>query len=105
MAETIIRQSIFHDAAHFGVRITIGMIFIMHSLGKFGPGFAENLPNMGLPSEMQIPIALAEFVPGVLLINRGIDQNLCIIAVSCDAWCNLYGKGSTEPYGQGRSRA
>ena len=35
---------------------------------KFSPGFAENLPNMGLPVEMQIPIALAEVVPGILLI-------------------------------------
>ncbi|QMU54811.1 MAG: DoxX family membrane protein [Nitrosopumilus sp.] len=74
MAETAIRQSILHDVAHFGVRTTIGMIFIMHSLGKFGPGFAENLPNMGLPSEMQIPIALAEFVPGVLLIVGGLTR-------------------------------
>jgi len=74
MAETVIRQSIFHDVAHFGVRITIGMIFIMHSLGKFGPGFAENLPNMGLPVEMQFPIALAEFVPGVLLIIGGLTR-------------------------------
>jgi putative oxidoreductase len=74
MAETIIRQTIFHDVTHFGVRITIGMIFIMHSLGKFGPGFAENLPNMGLPPEMQFPIALAEFVPGVLLIIGGLTR-------------------------------
>ena len=74
MAETIIRQTILHDVAHFGVRVTIGLIFIMHSLGKFGPGFAENLPNMGLPAEMQFPIALAEFVPGVLLILGGLTR-------------------------------
>lgn len=74
MADTLIRQTILHDVAHFGVRITIGLIFIMHSLGKFGPGFAENLPNMGLPAEMQIPIALAEFVPGVLLIIGGLTR-------------------------------
>ena len=74
MAETVIRQSIFHDVTHFGVRVTIGMIFIIHSLGKFGSWFAENLPNMGLPAEMQIPIALAEFVPGVLLIIGGLTR-------------------------------
>ena len=74
MAETIILQSILHDIAHFGVRITIGLIFIMHSLGKFEPGFAENLPNMGLPAEMQFPIALAEFVPGILLIIGGLTR-------------------------------
>ena len=74
MAETTIRQTILQDVAHFGVRVTIGMIFIMHSLGKFGPGFTENLVNMGLPVEMQFPIALAEFVPGVLLIIGGLTR-------------------------------
>ena len=74
MAETVIRQSILHDVAHFDVRITIGLIFIMYSLGKFGPGFAENLPNMGLPPEMQFPIVFAEFVPGVLLIIGGLTR-------------------------------
>ncbi len=74
MAETVIRQTVLHDVAHFGVRVTIGMIFIMHSLGKFGPGFTENLVNMGLPVEMQFPIALAEFVPGMLLIIGGLAR-------------------------------
>ena len=32
MAESVIRQSILHDVAHFGVRSTIGVIFVMHSL-------------------------------------------------------------------------
>lgn len=74
MAETVIRQTILHDVAHFGVRVTIGLIFIMHSFGKFEPGFAERLPNMGLPPEMQIPIALAELVPGILLIVGGLTR-------------------------------
>lgn len=74
MAETVIRQSIFHDAAHFGVRVTVGTIFIMHSLGKFEPGFLEFMERLGLPPEMQFPIALAEFVPGVLLIIGGLNR-------------------------------
>ena len=74
MAETLIRQTILHDVAHFGVRITIGLIFIMHSLGKFDPGFAGFLTKQGLPPEMQIPIALAEFVPGILLIIGGLTR-------------------------------
>ena len=29
-----------HDIAHFGMRATIGVIFIVHGFGKFGnPGF------------------------------------------------------------------
>ncbi|MDH3312936.1 MAG: hypothetical protein OEM28_07280 [Nitrosopumilus sp.] len=47
MAEMLIRQTILHDVAHFGVRITIGLIFIMHSLGKFDPGFAGFLTKQG----------------------------------------------------------
>ncbi|WP_316505411.1 DoxX family protein [Nitrosopumilus sp.] len=74
MAETVIRQSIFHDAAHFGVRITIGLIFVMHSLGKFELGFLGFLEKLGLPPEMQFPIALAEFVPGMLLIIGGLTR-------------------------------
>jgi len=68
MAEMMIRNSIFTDITNFGIRIVIGAIFIAHSLGKFQPGFVESLSNMGIPPEMQIPIALAELVPGILLI-------------------------------------
>ena len=79
MVETAIRQSIFHDVAHFGVRVTVGLIFIMHSLGKFEPGFLGFLEKLGLPPEMQFPIALAEFVPGVLLIIGGLTRISAII--------------------------
>jgi len=51
-----------------GLRSAIGVSFILYGISKFNPGFAENLPNMGLPAEMQIPLALAELVPGILLI-------------------------------------
>ena len=74
MTETLIRQTILHDVAHFGVRTTIGLIFIMHSLGKFDPGFAGFLTKQGLPPEMQIPMALAEFIPGILLIIGGLTR-------------------------------
>ena len=58
-----------HDAAQMGMRTAIGVIFIVHGFGKFGnPGFGGWISSMGIPAEMQIPIALAEFIPGVLLI-------------------------------------
>jgi len=45
------------------------VIFIVHGFGKFGnPGFGGWISSMGIPTEMQIPIALAEFIPGILLI-------------------------------------
>ena len=63
-----IREKFLNDIVFMGLRSTIGVIFVLHGISKFNPGFAENLPNMGLPAEMQIPIALAELVPGILLI-------------------------------------
>lgn len=74
MADTIIRNSIFQDITQFGIRIVIGSIFISHSLGKFQPDFAGFLGQMGMPLEMQIPIALAELIPGVLLIIGGLTR-------------------------------
>ena len=58
-----------HDVAHMGMRATIGVIFIVHGFGKFGnPGFGGWISSMGIPAEMHIPIALAEFIPGIFLI-------------------------------------
>lgn len=68
MGTAELKNSIFNDAVFMGVRAAVGVIFIAHGVGKFGPGFAQFLPNLGLPPEMQIPIALAEVVPGILLI-------------------------------------
>ncbi len=57
------------DIAFLGMRAAIGVIFIVHGTGKFNPGFVGFLTGpLGLPPEMQIPIALAETIPGILLI-------------------------------------
>jgi putative oxidoreductase len=68
LADAVIRQSKFHDITHFGLRLVIGSIFIAHGLGKFNPGFTGFLSQLGIPSEMQIPFALAESLSGILLI-------------------------------------
>ena len=69
MAEANIRENKLTDIAFMGMRAAIGVIFILHGSGKFGPGFVGFLTGpLGLPAEMQIPIALAETVPGILLI-------------------------------------
>ena len=58
-----------HDVSQMGMRAAVGVIFIVHGFGKFGnPGFGEWISSLGIPAEMQIPIALAEFIPGILLI-------------------------------------
>ena len=68
MADTEIRKMMLHDVTHFGLRLVVGVIFIAHSIGKFDPGFGGFVASLGLPPELQIPIALAELVPGILLI-------------------------------------
>ena len=68
MTTSEIREKILNDVVFMGLRSALGIIFILHGIGKFEPGFASALPNMGLPAELQIPIALAELVPGILLI-------------------------------------
>lgn len=63
-----IREGRLNDITHFGIRLAVGVIFIVHGSAKFNPGFVGFLSNIGLPAEMQIPIALAETVCGILLI-------------------------------------
>ena len=66
--EAILKGNVLHDITHFGIRAAIGVIFIVQGSGKFDPGFAGFLENNGLPVELQIPLALAETIGGILLI-------------------------------------
>ncbi len=69
LAEAKFRENKLHDITHFGIRAAIGVIFIVHGTGKFGEGFVGFLTGpLGFPPEMQIPLALAETIPGILLI-------------------------------------
>ena len=62
-------QHKLHDIANMGMRAAIGVIFIVHGIGKFNEGFLGFLTGyLGLPPEMQIPIALAETIPGILIL-------------------------------------
>ncbi len=69
MAEAKFSENRLLDIAFWGLRAAVGVIFIAHGTGKFGEGFVGFLTGpLGLPPEMQIPLALAETVPGILLI-------------------------------------
>ncbi|MBI5860101.1 MAG: DoxX family protein [Nitrosarchaeum sp.] len=68
MTEANIRHTKLNDITNFGIRTVIGVIFIVTGSGKFGSGFVNMLENIGFPVEMQIPIALAELISGILLI-------------------------------------
>ncbi len=66
--EATVKQNILHDITHWGISASIGAIFIVHSLKKFDPSWQEWLISIGIPPEMQLPIALAEFIGGIFLV-------------------------------------
>ena len=63
-----LKGNALHDITHWGIRASIGTIFIVHSLKKFDPSWQQWLTSIGIPPEMQLPIALAELIGGSLLI-------------------------------------
>ena len=81
MTTSEIRDNKFIDIVFMGLRSTLGVIFIIHGISKLDAGFANFLPNMGLPVEMQIPIALAELIPGIFLIG-GVFSRLSASMIS-----------------------
>jgi len=102
LAEAIFRENKLRDITHWGLRAAIGVIFIVTGSGKFHPGFAGFLTSLGIPVEMQIPIALAEIIGGTLLIvgvlSRISASVLCIINLGAIFWVkgasNLTGEGA-----------
>ena len=66
--DATLKVNAVHDITYGGRRASIGAIFIVHSLKKFDPSWQEWLISIGIPPEMQLPIALAEFIGGVFLI-------------------------------------
>lgn len=56
------------EVTYWRIRSSIGAIFIVHSLKKFDPRWQEWLVGIGLPPKMQLPITLAEFIGGIMLI-------------------------------------
>ena len=81
MTTSEIKEKVPNDVVFIGLRSAIGVIFIVHGIGKFNPGFSNFLSNIGLPVEMQIPIALSELVPGILLII-GVLSRLSVSLLS-----------------------
>ena len=63
-----LRTHKLHDLSHFGLRIVVGVFFIIHSQMKFGAGFSGFLQSIGLPSELALLVGLLELVGGIILI-------------------------------------
>lgn len=69
LVEATLKDTKWHDITHWGLRAVLGTIFLVHSLKKFDPSWQGWLvETAGLPPEMQLPIALAEFIGGIFLI-------------------------------------
>ena len=68
LLEANIKEGKLNDITHFGVRLVIGIIFIVAGYVKFDPNVAVFFAQGGIPVELQIPIALAETISGVLII-------------------------------------
>lgn len=68
MVDATLRTHKLHDLSHFGLRISVGVLFIVHSLGKFDTGAGGFFSSVGLPSEMAPLIGLLELIGGMLLI-------------------------------------
>ncbi|MGV7226431.1 MAG: DoxX family protein [Nitrosopumilus sp.] len=66
--DTSLKENVLHDITHWGISASIGVIFIVHSLKKFDPSWQEWLISVGIPPELQLPIALTEFIGGILLV-------------------------------------
>ncbi len=69
MAEATLRTHRLHELVHFGLRITIGVLFIVHSIGKFDTSSKGFFSSVGLPADMAFLIGLLELIGGVLLVT------------------------------------
>ena len=64
-----IGRGILVDIALFGLRLMLGVTFIVHGFPKFGnERFAGVVESFGLPPEYAIVVAIGEFAAGVLLL-------------------------------------
>jgi putative oxidoreductase len=68
MVESILRTHRLHELTHFGLRITAGVLFMVHSVGKFDSGSQGFFSSVGLPPEMALLIGLLELIGGALLV-------------------------------------
>jgi len=99
--EAVLKGNVLHDITHFGIRAAIGVIFIVQGSGKFGPGVADLLANIGMPVELQIPLALAETIGGTLLIIGILSRISSSILAIIMLGAIFVVKGASNLTGQG----
>ena len=68
VTQQVTKTNRLHEITYWGIRASVGVIFIVYGLQKFNPIWRDYLIGFGLPPELQIPIALAETIGGIFLI-------------------------------------
>ena len=68
VTQQVAKTNKLHEITYWGIRASVGVIFIVYGLQKFDPIWREYLIGFGLPPELQIPVALAETIGGIFLI-------------------------------------
>ena len=69
MTDAVLRTHTLHDLSHLGLRITIGVLFIVHSIGKFDVSSKGFFSSVGLPADMAFLIGLLELLGGILIVT------------------------------------
>ena len=69
MVEATLRTHRLYELVHFGSRITVGVLFIVHSVGKFDTSSKGFFSSVGLPADMAFLIGLLELIGGILLVT------------------------------------
>ncbi len=67
-SKNTIQTNKLHEITYWGIRASVGVIFVAYGLQKFDPIWRQHLIGFGLPPELQIPVALAETIGGIALI-------------------------------------
>jgi putative oxidoreductase len=99
--EATLKGGKLHDITQLGVRLAVGVIFIVAGSGKFNEGFAGFLTDIGLPPEMQVPIALAEVVSGILLLIGVLSRISASLLSIIMLGAIFHVKGAQSLMGQG----
>lgn len=68
MAEATLRTHKLHDLSHLGLRIVAGVLFMVHSTGKFESGAKGFFSSLGLPPDMALLIGLLELIGGAVIV-------------------------------------
>ena len=76
------KKSIFQDLTFFGIRLSVGMVFLMAGYFKLAnPDILKQMVAMGLPVEFTTMVSLGEFLAGIFLM-MGILTRISSIVTS-----------------------